>query len=299
MAHAFREQETPNADASRTPDNTHIGAANVDEALARFNARLPDKVRKNGVLAIEYLVTASPEDMKGKTRQQQDDYFRDALKWVEAKHGQVNVVYAGIHRDETTPHMYAYVVPIDSKGKLNCRAFLGGAQALSQMQTEFAQEVGQRHGLQRGLEGSKARHTSIQQYYARVQEATPRTPSIDVPEAKLLEGKDTYGRRVAESVIEQIGPELNSLRAKAAHAELAKQEAKAATQARERTKMLLDQRDNLVTVEREKASKMALAVRQMRTLIANGGAALQEFQTELRAQLDKARVKQQDHGRDR
>jgi hypothetical protein len=299
MAHAFREQETPNADASRTPDNTHIGAADVDEALAKFNARLPDKVRKNGVLAIEYLVTASPEDMKGKTRQQQDDYFRDALKWVEAKHGQANVIYAGIHRDETTPHMYAYVVPIDSKGKLNCRAFLGGAQALSQMQTEFAQEVGQRHGLQRGLEGSKARHTSIQQYYARVQEATPRTPSIDLPEAKLLEGKDSYGRRVAESVIEQIGPELNSLRAKAAHAELAKQEAKAAAQARDRAKLLLDQRDNLVTVEREKASKMALAVRQMQTLIANGGARLQEFQTDLRAQLDKARVKQEEKRRGR
>lgn len=299
MAHAFREQETPNADASRTPDNTHIGAGDVQEALARFNARLPDKVRKNGVLAIEYLITASPEDMRGKTRQEQDDYFRDALKWVETKHGQANVVYAGIHRDETTPHMYAYVVPIDSKGKLNCRAFLGGAQALSQMQTEFAQEVGQRHGLQRGLEGSKARHTSIQQYYARVQEATPRTPAIDLPEAKLLETKDSYGRRVAQSVIEKIGPELNSLRAKAAHADLAKQEVKAAVQARDQAKLLLDQRDNLVKVEREKASKMTLTARRLQDLIAKGGAPLQELQTALRAELEKGQVKQQDQGRSR
>src|SRR5450830_1074488 len=250
MAHAFREQETPNADASRTPDNTHIGAANLEEALAKFNARLPDKVRKNGVLAIEYLVTASPEDMKGKTRQQQDAYLRDGLKFLEDRHGAVNVVYAGIHRDETTPHMYAYVVPIDTKGKLNCRAFLGGAQALSQLQTEFAQEVGRSHGLQRGLEGSKARHTSIQQYYARVQEATPKTPAIDLPEAKLLEGKDTYGRRVAQSVIEQIGPELNSLRAKAAHTELAK---------------------------------------QLKDLILKGGAPLQELQEALRKQVEQVK----------
>ena len=299
MTHAFREQDTPNADASRSPDNTHIGAADVDEALAKFNARLPDKVRKNGVLAIEYLVTASPEDMKGKTREQQDDYFRDALKWVEQKHGQANVVYAGIHRDETTPHMYAYVVPIDSKGKLNCRAFLGGAQALSQMQTEFAREVGQQHGLQRGLEGSKARHTSIQQYYARVQEATPRTPSIDLPAAKLLETKETYGRRVAESVIAKIGPELNSLRAKAAHAELAKQETKAAVHARDQAKHLLDQRDNLVKVEREKASKTALVARQLQDVITKGGAPLQELQIALRARLEKDKVKQRDQGRSR
>ncbi|WP_266095440.1 hypothetical protein [Acinetobacter pittii] len=26
-----------------------------------------------------------------------------------------------MHRDETTPHLVAYVVPIDSQGKLNAR----------------------------------------------------------------------------------------------------------------------------------------------------------------------------------
>ncbi|WP_252513350.1 plasmid recombination protein [Acinetobacter nosocomialis] len=31
-----------------------------------------------------------------------------------------------MHRDETTPHLVAYVVPIDSKGNLNCREFLAG-----------------------------------------------------------------------------------------------------------------------------------------------------------------------------
>src|SRR5471032_56461 len=187
LTHAFREQETPNADPSRTPENTHIGAADVDEALANLNERLAtqDKVRKNAVLAVEYLITASPEDMRGKSRQEQDAYFRDALKWVEDKHGKANVIYAGIHRDEQTPHMYAYVVPLDGRGKLNCRSFLGGAKALSQMQTEFSQEVGQQHGLQRGIEGSKARHTSIQQYYSRVSKAFEPLPEVKTPAPKL------------------------------------------------------------------------------------------------------------------
>ena len=159
LKHSFREQETPNADPTRTPENTHIGANTSEEAIEKIKARLPEKIRKNGVLAIEYLVTASPDDLHAKSRKEQDDYFSDAKKWLEEKHGAENVVYAGIHRDETTPHMYAYVVPIDSKGKLNCRAFLGGAKALSEMQTDFADRVGIKHKLERGIEGSRAKHS--------------------------------------------------------------------------------------------------------------------------------------------
>lgn len=185
LKHAFREQDTPNADPSRAVDNTHIGATNVAQALERFNARLPDKVRSNAVLAIEYLITGSPDDLNGKSRREQDAYFGDALKWLETKHGKENVVYVGIHRDETTPHLYAYVVPIDERGKLNCRAFLGGSKALNQMQTDFAQRVGEQHGLQRGIEGSKARHTSIQQYYARANAAFEPLPAVKTLPMKL------------------------------------------------------------------------------------------------------------------
>lgn len=185
LMHALREQETPNADPKRTPDNSHFGAANVAEALERFNARLPEKVRKNAVLAIEYLVTASPEVMQNKSRSEQDAYFADALKWLRVRHGAENVVYAGIHRDETTPHMYAYVVPLDERGKLNCRSFLGGAKALSEMQTDFAKRVGQQHGLDRGLEGSKARHATIQAYYARTNAAFAPLPKVETPAPKL------------------------------------------------------------------------------------------------------------------
>jgi hypothetical protein len=188
MKHAFRTQTTPNADPTRTADNTHIGAQTVTEGLANFNARLAnqEKVRKNAVLAIEYLISGSPDDIKGKTREQQDAYFRDALKWLEDKHGKVNVVYAGIHRDETTPHMYAYVVPFDQRGKLNCRSFLGGAKALTQMQTDFAKDVGQAHGLERGIEGSRARHTTVKQYYARASAGFEPLPEVKTtPPPKL------------------------------------------------------------------------------------------------------------------
>ena len=76
MKHAFRAQDTPNADPALTPDNTHIGAQNVAEGMAAFRARLPEKFRKDAVQCVEYLMTASPEVMQAKSRDEQDAYFR-------------------------------------------------------------------------------------------------------------------------------------------------------------------------------------------------------------------------------
>ena len=102
MKHTFRAQDTPNADPALTPDNTHIGAQNVAEGMAAFRARLPE-VRKDAVQCVEYLMTASPEVMQAKSRDEQDAYFRDSLEWLKKRHGSENVIYAGIHRDEKTP----------------------------------------------------------------------------------------------------------------------------------------------------------------------------------------------------
>lgn len=203
MKHAFREQETPNADPDRLRQNTHIGARSVAEGMAAFNAALPAKYRKDAVLAIEYLVTSSPEDMASKTREQQDQYFTDALEWLRRKHGSDQVIYAGIHRDEKTPHMYAYVVPIDpDTGGLNAKKWLGGAKALNEMQTDFAEQVGAHHGLQRGIEGSRARHTTVSQFYAAIQAQEHRHGrfSAEQLEPMVLE-KRLFGRTVVESPV--------------------------------------------------------------------------------------------------
>ena len=263
MKHAFREQDTPNADAERTPDNTHIGAQSVSEGMAAFRDRLPEKHRKDAVLAIEYLITASPEVMQSKERSSQDNYFRDALKWLQDKHGAANVVYAGIHRDETTPHMYAYVVPRVGE-KLNCRQFLGGAKALSQMQTDFAEQVGSKHGLERGLEGSRARHTAIGQYYGRVNGKTPLAPNLDVPDPSLSDRLNprAYGERVAKSVVEQLKPTWQVLEAKARETDLAKQQAKEARAAFDdqdkRLKPLVEALRPLSQAERQKFVAVAV-----------------------------------------
>jgi hypothetical protein len=140
------------------------------------------------------------------------------------------VIATAVHRDETSPHLVAYVVPLDDQGKLNAKAFLGGKAKLSAMQTDFADSVGRKHGLERGLEGSKATHTSIREYYGRVNGAQPDMPSVKPPEPKLSErvNMTAYGERVTEHALNELAPHIRQLRAKAAEAESAKREAKSA-----------------------------------------------------------------------
>ncbi len=265
LKHAFREQDTPNADAERTPDNTHIGAESTREAMEAFRSRLPEKHRKDAVLAVEYLITGSPEAMHGKDRASQDAYFGDALDWLKKRHGAENVVYAGIHRDETTPHMYAYVVPRVGE-KLNCRAFLGGAKALSQMQTDFADKVGRAHGLERGLERSKARHTTIREFYGRVGKPAEKAPPLDVPEPSMGDrlNPKAYGEKVARSVVEQLRPTWSVLQAKAQATELAQKQAREARAAFEdqdkRLKPLVEALRPLNQEDRGKLVDVATAV---------------------------------------
>jgi len=216
LKHSFREQETPNADQSRASENTHIGAGSTAEAMDAVQSRLPEKRRKDAVLAVEYLVTASPEAMHSKSREEQDAYFADALEWLKERHGAENLVYAGIHRDETTPHLYAYAVPLDSQtGRLNAKKWLGGSKALSQMQTDFAERVGKHHGLERGIEGSRAKHQTVQRYYGNLEAASERRIEIP-PEAlkpqvvqkrlftKNLETPEQVAWRITQGVNEEF-----------------------------------------------------------------------------------------------
>lgn len=195
--HNFRERKTQNADPSRTPSNRTSGAQNTREVLAAVKARLETvpTIRKNAVLAVEYFIGASPEWFKEQSQTARELYFDEAEKWLKARHGAENVVAFTRQYDETSPHVCAYVVPIDPKGKLNCSHFLDGRTKLSEMQTEFAEKVGQRFNLERGIEGSQAKHQTIKQYYSKIQAPTPeiKTKIPEIPEA-------TASQKMAEAV---------------------------------------------------------------------------------------------------
>ncbi|WP_068330444.1 MobV family relaxase [Psychrobacter sp. P2G3] len=207
LAHNYRTIETPNADPNRTPKNDHT-VATPEAVKQAIKDRLPDKRRSDAVLCIEYLITASPE-WDGWGKSQEAEFFKRASLWLSDKHGEENIAGMSIHRDVTTPHLVAYVVPIDQKGKLNCKDFLGGRVKLNKMQTDFANTVADL-GLTRGKEGSKAKHTSIKEYYHDINHARDFTIEAVSPKPEMFESKARYGEKVTAAVIEQVEPTVKA-----------------------------------------------------------------------------------------
>ena len=208
LSHNYRDRPTPNANPRQTPNNEH-SLPNAELVMTAIKDKIPEKRRKDAVLCVEYLITASP-DWIGWNQSDEQKYFDDAKKWLEDRHGKDNVIATTIHRDESTPHMIAYVVPLVDR-KLNAKKFLGGREKLSKMQTDFADNVGKSVGLVRGLEGSKAEHQTIKQYYTNVNTAVKISPDVvlDVPEKRLLESKESYENRVFEVLDQEVSPILN------------------------------------------------------------------------------------------
>jgi hypothetical protein len=179
--HGAAQRHTPNADPARLALNEILVGRDTAQGIAEDWRRVaPERFRKDAVRAVEYFVGASPEAMGAMSREDQDLYLRRSLAWIEDRHAPGSVISAIVHRDETTPHLSALVVPVDpGTGNLNAKRWTGGKAALSAMQTDFAASVAA-WGLERGQERSLARHRSIREYYARVNAPSP-VPELDLP----------------------------------------------------------------------------------------------------------------------
>ena len=207
LAHSYRTIETPNTDPDRTLKNDH-SVATPEAVKQAIQNRLPEKRRSDAVLCIEYLITASPE-WEGWGSSKEVEFFKRSAQWLMDKHGEENIAGMSIHRDISTPHLVAYVIPIDQKGKLNCKNFLGGRVKLNQMQTDFSNTVADL-GLTRGKEGSKAKHTNIKEYYHDINHARDFSIETVSPKPELFESKASYGEKITAAVIEQIEPTVKA-----------------------------------------------------------------------------------------
>lgn len=183
--HNQRERETPNADAEKSANNRYLaGTAGMDNIAAVKQAIGTQHIRKNAVLGVEMLLSASPAYFRPNQPEQAGTYDNTRLQnWQQATMGWLNekygnrVVSAIMHIDETTPHIHALLVPLDDKGKLNCRALFGGTRhTLSRLQTEYGEAVSSL-GISRGIENSRATHQKVSQFYALTQGQTvPEVP---------------------------------------------------------------------------------------------------------------------------
>jgi len=215
LQHCFRERETHNADASRTPDNEHREASSTSEAMGRLREMLPEKRRKDAVLAVEYVMTASPGWWETASPSQQTEFFDRSMAWLAEKYGADRIVTASIHRDETSPHLSAFVVPLTADGRLSAKEFIGSKVKMSADQTSYAAKV-RDLGLERGIEGSRANHERVASFYGAIAKPVPVveiSPEIVQPRvlaknflSKTVESPEMVADRLTKAVAEAYAP---------------------------------------------------------------------------------------------
>ncbi|WP_368340256.1 MobV family relaxase [Phocaeicola vulgatus] len=198
-AHIERTVHPKNADRTRTHLNRELvqfpeGVRNRTQAIAHRieTAGIRRKVSANQVRAIRILLTGSNKDMKQMEAEGRiEDWCNDSLKWIRETYGEQNLVSAVLHMDEKTPHIHATVIPIvtgerrkagqeEQNGKKKyrkknpqdvrlCADDVMARHRLKHYQDTYAQAMN-KYGLQRGVDGSLARHISTMQYYKQLVE---------------------------------------------------------------------------------------------------------------------------------
>lgn len=142
--------------------------------------------RKNAVPGIEIFMGYS-YDAEGEISV--DEWAKKSMEWldktfnpeghtirfvdrsgIERSLASDNIKAAVLHRDESAAHIHAFVVPIDDKGKLSAKFYTRDRNAMSHLQSDYAEAV-KEFGLKRGVKHSLATHEDITKYHSYIKEA--------------------------------------------------------------------------------------------------------------------------------
>lgn len=166
QSHNNREHEpktNPDVDMSRSEDNYDlIPCDNYKRSIKEKMSNLVESsraVRKDAVVVCNFIVTSDNETMDALGADRQREFFQDSVKWFSDRYGADRVLNATVHMDETTPHLHIGVMPITQDGRLSAKAIFTKTE-MKAIQTEFARDVGEKYGLERGAEGSERTHLS-------------------------------------------------------------------------------------------------------------------------------------------
>lgn len=234
IKHNDRRTMPPNADPSKTHLN-HFEGGGMATLKKNLASVTQVSTAKNPVIAVEYIVTASPDQLQ-RPDFDLEGYFKAARAYLDKLVGAENLIHAAIHYDESNPHGHFIYTPIielepgirrrsvvvgkDADGKqlrevrefptkagraLNGKKFTG-LEASVQLQTDFAEQVGKPFGLIRGVRKSGAHHTEVKKFYGALGEVKKE---LDEARAQLEAAKAEL--REMTRLRDKLRRELNEL----------------------------------------------------------------------------------------
>ena len=122
-----------------------VGGTDPDQMVRNTEAKIigstGKKLRRNGVLALEYLVS-----LRAGTTINTQEYFPAVVEWLEEYLG-CPIISAVVHLDEANPHMHVLVLPLRN-GRMMGSELVGYKGDLAALKQSHYKCVGQRFGLQ-------------------------------------------------------------------------------------------------------------------------------------------------------
>ena len=175
-------------------------------------------VKKDSVLVLDHLITASPEWMKAQTEETRMQFFEDAKQWIvdEFCGGDERLLLnCRIHKDEESNwHMCAATAPImknpqrseeelaqlkrksrQKEYSLNAKAIMGGREKYGSRQQSIEDKVGKKYGLEEREvreQGQAKKHRTVQQ--AKLDSLRTQVRELGECKDVLLEASETIKR---------------------------------------------------------------------------------------------------------
>ena len=224
--HIDRTYQVKNADQSKQHLNFYV-ARNADGKLKKYsknprkgsiharcldriqNSMVTRKIQKNAVTRLNFMLSASNDEMKKiEASGKLDNWVAANYKFIADKFGEQNIVEFAIHRDEKTPHIHAVIVPIlkdthpktgKERERLTARELLlkkGDVNRLSQLQEEYSKLM-RNFSIERRKKGSRAIHIDPKAYRAAVKQQIQKE-----------EFKEAIKKQAAKMVQNNRGPKL-------------------------------------------------------------------------------------------
>lgn len=216
--HIERKTTPKNADPTRTHLNRELvqfpdGVADRTGAISHRirTAGIRRKITPDQVRAIRIVLSGTHEDMaRVQDEERLGEWCDDNLQWLYRTFGRENTVSAVLHMDEHTPHIHATVVPIvtgerrkakrkQTEGKRTyrkkanavrlCADDLLTRERLVAYHDSYAAAMA-KYGLQRGIRGSEARHTTTAQYYRELKRQTRQLMELQAKHRREMADKE-------------------------------------------------------------------------------------------------------------
>lgn len=179
-----------------------------EDEIAERTKDLKRKVRKDAVVLVDGMMTASPEWFQNHSYGEAMAFFKDGLDFIQERFGKENVFYFTVHRDETTYHAHFGFTPIKD-GSLSWKKFFPNRQALTKFQDQFYEQVSSKYGMERGVKREYGdpvkRHKTVREFKAEKVKELDREIAERTERLESLQGQEDELRDQVEDLDRAVG----------------------------------------------------------------------------------------------